>query len=243
MAGLSELNSFIGKFLNLWQSGRDASLHLKTCDGKATINLQLGLGQAPPPPSSQPPPRHVPGPSRQRRTQRRALAREQAEQAQAKNNVEEVAENANEEVAKNESESAEIATEVVETDGTTADKAAEASEEARKDFHCLICDFVSSWETALQIHMSKKHSTVEQVDGNATLTGEDLVEDEKYSDTCHYWKTGKIGTSFQTFLDVNEIIDGSNLSEVIKDVEKAKVLEARKCAFGENYEYVPPWKQ
>ena len=106
------------------------------------------------------------------------------------------AENANEEVAKNETESAEIATEVVETDGTTADKAAEASEEARKDFHCLICDFVSSWETALQIHMSKKHSTVEQVDGNATLTGEDLVEDEKYSDTCHYWKTCRLGTVF-----------------------------------------------
>ena len=157
MAGLPELNSFVGKFLKLWQSGCDASLHLKTRDGKATINLQLGLGQAPPPPFSKPPPRHVPGPSRQRRTQRRALAREQAEQAQAKNNVEEVAENANEDVAKNESESAEIATEVVENDGTTADKAAEASEEARKDFHCLICDFVSSWETALQIHMSKKH--------------------------------------------------------------------------------------
>ena len=115
MAGLSDVNSFVGKFLNLWQSGRDASLHLKTCDGKATINLQLGLGQVPPPPFSQPPPRHVPaGPSRQRRTQRRALAREQAEQAQAKTNVEEVAENANEEVGKDESESAEIATDVVE---------------------------------------------------------------------------------------------------------------------------------
>jgi cell division protein FtsN len=170
----------------LWQSGCDASLLLKTRDGKATINLQLGLGQAPPTPFFEPPPRHVPGPSRQRRTKRRALIREQAEQAQAKNDVEEVAENANEEVDKNESETAEIATEVVETDGTSADKAAEVSEEARKDFPCLICDFVSSWETALQIQMTEKHSTVEQVDGNATLTDEDLVEDDKYSDTCHY---------------------------------------------------------
>ena len=116
MAGLSDLNSFVGQFLHLWQSGRDASLHLKTCDGKATINLQLGLGQAPPPPFSQPPPRRVPGPSHQRRTQRRALAREQAEQAQAKTNEEEVAENDNEEVDKDESESAEIATDVVEPD-------------------------------------------------------------------------------------------------------------------------------
>ena len=108
--------------------------------------------------------------------------------------------NTNEEVDKVESESAEIATDVVEPEGTTADKAAEASEEARKDFPCLICDFVSSWETGLQIHMTKKHSDsmVEQVHGNATLTDNDLVEDDKYSDTCHYWKTGKLRTAIQT---------------------------------------------
>ena len=125
MAGLSDLNSFVGKFLNLWQSGRDASLHLKTCDGKATVNLQLGLGQAPPPPSSEPPPRHVPGPSRQRRTQRRALARqqaEQAEQAQAKTDEEEAAENANEKVEKDESESGVIATDVVEHINTATEE-------------------------------------------------------------------------------------------------------------------------
>jgi hypothetical protein len=101
--GLSDLNSFVGKFVNLWPSGRDASLHLKTCDGKATIYLQLGLGRHHPPPFSQPPPRHVPWPSRQRRMQRRVLVCEQAEQAQAKTNVEEFAENANEKVDKDES--------------------------------------------------------------------------------------------------------------------------------------------
>jgi hypothetical protein len=236
MAGLSELNSFVGIFLNLWQSGCDASLNLKTRDGKATINLQLGLGQAPPPPSSQPPPRHVPGPSRQRRTQRRALAREQAVQAKSKYNVEEVAENTNAEVDNDKSESAEIA-----TDEVVQDKSDKSAEQAKKDLPCLICDFVSSWETSLQIHMTKKHSTVEQVDGNATLNDDNLVEDDKYSDTCHYWKTGILGTSFQVFLDATEIINSSNLSEVFKELEKDKVLEARKCAFGENYKYVPPW--
>ena len=84
---------------------------------------------------------------------------------------------------------------------------------------------------------------VEQVDGNATLTDDDVAEDDKYSDTSHYWKTGLIETEFQTFLDANEIINSSNLSEVTKEIEKTEVLEARKCAFGENYKYVPPWKQ
>ena len=91
MAGLSELNSFVGKFLNLWQSGFDASLHLKTCDGKATVNLQVGLGKAPSPPPT--PHRRVPGPSRQRRSMRRAMARKSAEEAvadeQAKKDAEE----------------------------------------------------------------------------------------------------------------------------------------------------------
>ena len=89
--------------------------------------------------------------------------------------------------------------------------------------------------------MSKKHAIVEQVDGNATLIRDDSEEDDKYSDTCHYWKTGILGTSFQTFLDANEIIDSSNFSEEIKEIEKAKALEARKFAVGENYEYMPPW--
>ena len=92
MAGLPQLNSFVSKFLNLWQIGCDASLHVETHAGKATIHLQVGLGQAPPlPPSAPPPPPHhhrVPGPSRQRRTQRRALALKEADKAKAKTDAE-----------------------------------------------------------------------------------------------------------------------------------------------------------
>ena len=57
----------------------------------------------------------------------------------------------------------------VSSEEAVQDKSDQSIEQARKDFHCLICDFVSSWETGLQIHMIKKHSIVEQVDGNATL--------------------------------------------------------------------------
>ena len=74
--------------------------------------------------------------------------------------------------------------------------------------------------------MSRKHGTIEQLDG--------INE--------HYWKTGRIGTIFQTFLDVNLIIESSNLSEDDKKMEKAKALDARKEAFGKEYAWYPPWK-
>ena len=39
-----EINSFIGKFLNLWKSGLDASLTLESHAGEASVSLRLGLG-------------------------------------------------------------------------------------------------------------------------------------------------------------------------------------------------------
>ena len=40
-----------------------------------------------------------------------------------------------------------------------------------------------------------------------------------------------------------EIIKNSDLNKEAKDMELSKILEARKDAFGENFRYVPPWKQ
>ena len=73
MAGLQQLNSFIAKFVNLWQSGFDASLEVKAHAGQARILLQVGLGQYPP--SSQNKTPKCPGPSRLRRREKRAEAR------------------------------------------------------------------------------------------------------------------------------------------------------------------------
>jgi hypothetical protein len=66
------------------------------------------------------------------------------------------------------------------------------------DFSCFICDFESIWANGLKIHMAKKHENLEQVDGN-----EEIEDDYIYSETEHYWKTGKLGTIYQTYLDVN----------------------------------------
>ena len=88
------------------------------------------------------------------------------------------------------------------------------AEKALEDFLCLICDFSSNWKNGVEIHMARKHSNIDQTDGIISVASYDEVDDdEKYADTCHYWKTGRLGTAFQPFIDVNKIIDSSNFPE------------------------------
>ena len=68
-------------------------------------------------------------------------------------------------------------------------------------------------------------------------------DDLKYFTTSHYWKEGQFGTGFQTYLDALDIVKESDISEDTKHVEKAKVLEARKEAFGSRYKFYPPWSR
>ena len=88
--------------------------------------------------------------------------------------------------------------------------------------------------------------STENVEGNINKASisEDFEDNEidKYSSTIRYWKEGKLGTAFQSYLDAIDVLETSNFSEDFKDVEKSKVLEARKQAFGSEFEYYPPWK-
>jgi hypothetical protein len=224
MAGLSDLNSFVGKFLNLWQSGRDASLNLTTCDGRATINLQLGLGQAPPPPSSQPPPRHVPGPSRQRRTQRRALARQQAEQAQAKTDKEEAAENANEKVENDESESGEIATDVVEHINNATDEVT-VVDEAMSEQAAAAGDIIIRDKTIEELNEKLRNLSSE----NLELKNSIMVT-QMFYDGFRDERREKFG------YDSDEEAE-KNWQEVLKrdELEKSK-FTCDKCEFGSKSE-------
>ena len=88
--------------------------------------------------------------------------------------------------------------------------------------------------------MTRKHLNIVQIDGNHS-DNEDF-EDEKYSSTDHYWKTGNPGTIFQTFLDANDILKKSNLSKEDKAIENDKIIEARKRAFGPDLKFYPHWK-
>ena len=79
----NELHSFVGKFVRLWQSGYNANLSLESKFGEAEVHLKVGLGGVPPPPhrTNLHHRARVPGPSQQRRRQRRAEARESTGQA------------------------------------------------------------------------------------------------------------------------------------------------------------------
>ena len=55
-------------------------------------------------------------------------------------------------------------------------------------------------------------------------------------------KMATLANCIKVFLNVNKIIEESDLSEIEKKIEKEKVLEARREAFGESlFRYYPPW--
>ena len=74
MAGHYELDNFVRKFVSLWNSGCEASLHVESKAGNAFISLQLGLGQAQAHPHAGG--RRGGGLARQRRRERREAERQ-----------------------------------------------------------------------------------------------------------------------------------------------------------------------
>ena len=103
-------------------------------------------------------------------------------------------------------------------------------------FKCKICDFQSTWKNGLKVHMSRNHADIEQLDS--------IAADDKYLETEMYWKTGKLTTIFQSFLDCNEILETiDNFTEEEKILEKEKVLNARKFACGRDFKFYPPWRR
>ena len=138
-----ELNSFLLKFHQLRKSGVTAHLDVDTYAGQAWVGLRVMLG----PIQHQPAHRHR-SPSYFRRQEKRRAARQSSE----------------------ESDSDKVVAEQVATD-TMEKNAAEATsfEKVANDFRCEICDFKSNRSTGLQVHMSRKHATIEQLDGNTSL--------------------------------------------------------------------------
>ena len=67
------LANFLSKFCKEWQAGTDARLYVECHAGQAWVSLHQPLGHLPPPPPSSS--RRPPGPSRLRRSAKRAQAR------------------------------------------------------------------------------------------------------------------------------------------------------------------------
>ena len=177
---LHELDSFVRKFVSLWQSGCDASLQMRSEAGHAFINLQLGLGQAKVNPCAAGSHRGG-GPSRQRRREHREAERqerfhgekakdvvaEQAASAKAEQAVLIEAEKATKPECEKENP---ISEEVI------VRQEAHEIERAENAFECELCDFKSNWKNWLQVHMARKHSTIEQLDGNISISDKKLMK-------------------------------------------------------------------
>ena len=232
----NEVDSFVTKFKHLWSAGFKATLTIEAVNGEASVVLKSGLGNIKP--------HHLlghhglpyrpRGPAYHRRQERRQAARGAAVGGDSSPTVEV---RDSKDAA---SPAAKAGEALKETEAEQADLKKEAAGKVEEDisFSCLICDFKSNWENGLQIHSSKKHKKIEQIDG----INDDDIEDDKYSGTIRYWETGRLGTVYQCFLDANYIIENSELIEEVKATEKQKVLEARKAAIGKHYRCYPPWE-
>merc|ERR1712126_294067 len=136
-----ELSSFLTKFHQLRRAGVTTHLDVDTCAGRAWVGLRVMLGPVQHPHNH---PQNVPNvkrrsPSYYRRQERRKAAR----------------------AAEQSSSSDEASHSGLQKDDTNQDKNAEEA-----TFGCEICDFRSNTENGLNIHMSKKHARIEQIDGN-----------------------------------------------------------------------------
>ena len=172
------------------------------------------------------------GPSRQRRRARRAEERARKVAENADIGTGEASEKGVNQSNDNEEEV------VVET--VSSENSISVEENiVEREFRCELCDFRSNWQNGLSIHMTRKHSKLEQLDGNDSFN--EASEDDKYSSIEHYLKNGWLGSAYQTFIDAIEVIDACDLQEDVRDIEKTKVLEARRCALGSNFQGLPPW--
>ena len=75
---VTELDTFIEKFKSLWNAGLEAHLDVDTQAGQAWVGLRLRLGHPPGPHHQLPPNFQRNSPSRQRRREKRAAARQES---------------------------------------------------------------------------------------------------------------------------------------------------------------------
>ena len=275
---VTQLDTFVQKFHQLWQAGVTAHLDLDTHAGYAWVGLRVQLGNEAPGPIYHPVHRQSfprSSSSRDRRRARRLAARAQtnseaAEEAvttseqeatetsdtfvdpmNAENDAREQtnSEAVGEAVVTSEQEATETSDSTEEPFNAENDANKEKSEEeiekvteeATEIFECLLCDFSSTWNNGLKVHMGRKHRNIDQIDGNSDE--EVLDMEKKYESTEGYWKRGRLGIAFYVFVDCKAIIDASDISEEEKLKEKEKLIDARKAALGSTFHQFPPWSK
>ena len=130
-----------------------------------------------------------------------------------------------------------VTEEVTKSDNVTEDS--KAADETCLKFACDICDFKSNREIGLNIHMSRKHPILEQIDGNTEQPEE--IETEYDEEIEHYLRTGEIvETNIQLWEDLLHHL-GSNRQEKLVALEAWKQCIDNKFGHGDHLEW-HPWK-
>ena len=228
----NEMESFVFKFKNLQYAGYKATLTLEAENGEAIVTLKACLGGLPPPPPAYQGHGHVHLVHRPPAYFRRQERRQKAAEAAAEENIQ--AEKAHKEVCDDVIKEVNSVAIVAEEAIAIAD----AKDLVKANFECPICDFYSNFKNGLKVHLARKHSKIEQLDGHHDEVDED---DDFYAGSKHFWKNGWLGGAFQSFCDANEVVDTCDISEEDRKIIKTEILEARRAALGSNFMYFPPW--
>ena len=203
MAGntLEEVSSFVNKFVNLWKSGCDASLHMESQAGQAFVTIRLGLGTGAYSTSnsrqnkqfqhSESKVKKV-SPSRMRRRARRSAARQVA------------------------AESDTVKKEAAEVSSLNTGSEEEL-DDSRIENICDLCDFSSNWKNGLAIHIATVHeSSLEK-----KLKRE---EDWKIHNLSQkYWKTGLLESNLQVYVNCLMDVENAKVNEAVKVAEETKL--------------------
>ena len=194
---VTELDSFVQKFHQLWNAGLNAHLELDAHAGNAWVSLHLQLGHAPGPLHPRPAPTLVPGGARIRRREKRAAARKQAEEAKkaAEQNekTSEIAEKAKD-MSKtenredstvnviNEETTEKVEAKAVQVQDAIIDDKEYTSKVNDTEFddphYCRICKNSDEIESAedLSFHMLNDHEPEKVLE----IYGQDWIEERKY---------------------------------------------------------------
>ena len=143
---VTELDSFVQKFHQLWKDGVTAHLDLNAHAGTAWVGLRVQLGQVPGPvhPQGQRHQQQRRGPAYQRRQERRQAARAAAEVSASDDLPAAKASNLTDDL----------------TEKPAGNVIPTSAEQAKGKFKCEICDFESNWENGLSVHITRKHTII-----------------------------------------------------------------------------------
>ena len=160
---MNKIDSFLLKFSSLWKAGRDACIQIETHAGQACITLRFGLGEHSGHQQqkeqtigqkvyckSSPTAGKKLSPSKMRRRARRAAARSSTAESVVGNDTLVKEKDAGSQIDKD------VAT-AARTQESNTELVVNNVSSLPEQYACNQCDFISSWDNGLNVHVSVMH--------------------------------------------------------------------------------------